>query len=191
MNFEIFLHRFSFKKINILLIILIFIQDFSIAQTISRAVIIEGIKYLALANKESEGKLSTGETIKPWCNHGVCGFLIQYKGRNIPIGYGDNLNDIKIYEFSFGGGVEKELVALIKIKPISQRGNYDPETVIISVFHYSQGVIRKIFEKNIVLSNKIELRQKYIEYYLPSGLNEIWHYYNGSFYKMIPVSIRN
>lgn len=35
------------------------------------------------------------------------------------------------------------------------------------------------------------ISKDYVAVYLPSGLESIWHYYKGRFWKMTPVQVRN
>jgi hypothetical protein len=188
---EGFKSKHMLVKIKITFFLAIVASQFSFGQKIQSAVVFEGVKNLVLANKESVGKLTSGETVRAWCDHGACGFKISFNGRNVTDAITDNLDDIEIYEFDFGGDGEKEIVVLSKLKPINKKGDYDPETIILSVYHYSKGLMQKLFLKNVGLNYKTVVKKNYIEHYLPSGLDEIWHYYKGYFYKMTPVQIKD
>jgi hypothetical protein len=39
------------------------------------------------------------------------------------------------------------------------------------------------------MSYKTILKKGYIEFYMPSGLDTIWHYYKGSFYQLTPFRL--
>jgi hypothetical protein len=71
-------------------------------------------------------------------------------------------------------------------KKIGRNGDYSGETTILYVYQYSKGLLKKIFEKEIMMYQMI-IKKDYIEFYLPAGLDAIWHYYLGRFYEMIPV----
>jgi len=59
-------------------------------------------------------------------------------------------------------------------------------TTYLFVFAYSKGIIQKIFEKEI-MTYKTKVNKDYIEFYLPSGLETVWNYYNGTFWVMTPT----
>jgi len=61
-------------------------------------------------------------------------------------------------------------------------------TSFLYVFSYSRGIILKLFEKEIK-TDKIIIKKDYIEYYLPSGIDTVWHYYQGQFWTMTPYAL--
>lgn len=162
------------------------------SQTYSSNVSFIGAKTVVLTTTkmEAQGKLSSGETIKSGCDHGACYFQIIYNGRKIGETLGENFSALKIYEFDFGGDGDKELVVVVDQQKINKRGDYDGQTTMLYVYRYSKGQLQKIFEKE-VMYYKTVIKKSYIEYYMPSGLDTIWHYYLGTFYEMTPVQIKN
>ncbi len=168
----------------------LFVNSYS--QTYSSNVSIVGTKSVVFVTTkmEAQGKLSTGEIVKSGCDHGACGFQITYNDRKIAEMLGENFSALKIYEFDFGGDGDKELVVVVDEQKINKRGDYDRQTTTLYVYRYSRGLIQKIFEKE-VMYYKTVIKKNYIEYYMPSGLDTIWHYYLGKFYEMTPVQIKN
>jgi len=142
----------------------------------------EGSKTIILhgdeRNFQVSGILSTGEKISTFCSHGACFFRIEYKGRSIEQTVGYDITDLTIYEYDFGGDGDKELVVINNIS----------ETSFIYIYSYSRGIISELFEKEIKYYQAI-IKVNYIEYYMPSGLDTVWNYYQGKFWKMTPVRI--
>jgi hypothetical protein len=132
-----------------------------------------------------KGQLSTGETISSGCDHGACFFNILYKDQKVYIPVGENFDNLKVYEYDFGGDGDKELVVQVDQKKIGRHDNYTGETTNLFVYRYSRGMIQKLFEKEIMTYRTI-LQKNYIQFYLPAGLDAIWHYYHGGFYQMVP-----
>jgi hypothetical protein len=179
-------------KILLTLATLLTLYVDSYSQTYSSNVSFVGAKTVVLTTTkmEAQGKLSTGELVKSGCDHGACYFQITYNGRKIAETLGENFSSLKIYEFDFGGDGDKELVVVVDQQKINKRGDYDGQTTILYVYRYSKGQMQKLFEKE-VMYYKTVIKKGYIEYYMPSGLDTIWHYYLGTFYEMTPVKIKN
>lgn len=125
------------------------------------------------------GTLPTGETISTGCSHGACYFTIQHLGRNIEETIGDDITYLEIHSFDFGNDDIKEIVVI----------NDFMETSFLFIYSYSNGLIKKLFEKEISLYRTV-LKDNYIEYYMPSGLDQIWHYYQGEFWNLTPLNTR-
>jgi len=131
-----------------------------------------------LARKEAmkaTGKLTSGEAVRAGCDQGACYFDIEYRGRTIRQNIGDDITSLTIYEYDFGADNDIEIVAI----------NDSKGTSTLFVFSYSKGIIQKLFEKEIKY-NKVIVMKDYIEYYLPGGLDSVWHYYLGRFWTMTP-----
>jgi hypothetical protein len=144
---------------------------------------IVGPKTLVLNAKDPDinksGKLSTGEVIKSGCSHGTCHFQIEYKGRNIMGGIGENISDLTIYEFDFGNDGDKEILVINDFK----------QTSYLFIYSYGRGLIKKLFEKEI-MSYRTAINKDYIELYLPGGQVQVWNFYQGEFWAMTPVEIK-
>ena len=135
-------------------------------------------KQVLLARKEAlkaPGKLDAGDIISVNCDKGICYFEIEYKGRIVRQIIGDDITRLTIYEFDFGADGDLELVAV----------NDSKGTSSLFIFSYSRGIIQKLFEKEIKF-DKVIIKKDYIEYYLPGGLDSVWHYYLGKFWTMTP-----
>lgn len=149
------------------------------AQKLQSNVEFSGNKLLVLlAKKEamkSQGKLSTGEVVRVGCDQGVCYFEIVYKDRSVRQTVGDDITRLNIYEYDFGGDGDMEIVAVNEYKG----------TAFLQVCSYSKGIIQEFFKKEIK-SNRVLLSKDYIEYYLPEGLDSVWHFYKGRFWTMTP-----
>lgn len=133
--------------------------------------------------KESDiyktSRLSTGETIRTGCDHGACYLKFDYKGRTTEIYIGDYISYLTICEFDFGADGDKEIVIV---------NDFD-DTSLLFVYAYSRGIAQKLFEKEISYYKTV-LSKDYIEYYMPSGLDQVWNYYQGSFWSMEPVDFK-
>jgi len=143
---------------------------------------LNGQKIQVLTAKEGDiykqGKLSTGEIIKTGCDHGSCYIKIEYKNQVITKLVGDQISDLVIYEYDFGADGDKEIIVI----------NEYSKTAFLYVYSYRQGLIQKLFDKE-VQSYKILVKQNYIEYYLPGGLEQIWNYYQGHFWNMTSIKL--
>jgi hypothetical protein len=124
----------------------------------------------------ASGKLSSGDIIKTGCGNGVCYFRIEYKGRVLEQIVGEDITKMTIYEFDFGGDGDKEIVVV---------NDYN-QTSFIFIYSYSRGMIQKLFEKEI-MNYRTVLKIDYIEFYMQSGLAQIWHLFKGQFWEMKPV----
>lgn len=123
------------------------------------------------------GSLSSGESVTTECYQGMCYVTIDYKGRKVTAPIGDRITIAQIWEYDFGGDGDKELIVVNDYKGSS----------VLYVFAYSRGIIQKLYEKEI-FNNRTVLKPNYIEFYLPRGLDTIWHYYQGTFWQMKPVN---
>jgi hypothetical protein len=135
-------------------------------------------KEVLLARKEAmkaPGKLDSGEIMSVGCDQGTCYFQIVYKDRSVRQIIGEDITRLTIYEFDFGADGDLELVAVNDFKGTSY----------LYIFRYSRGIIQKMFEKEIKY-DKVIIKKDYIEYYLPGGLDSVWHYYLGKFWAMTP-----
>lgn len=162
----------------------------SYSQTYSSNVLFSGTNKAVLVTTKMEAQgITTGEMIKSGCDHGACYFQVIYKGRKATEILGESFNSLKIYEFDFGSDSDKELVVMVDQTKFNKRGNLEGATTFLYVYRYSKGLIQKIFEKEIMYYKTI-IKRNYIEYYMPSGLGTIWHYYSGNFYEMVPIEIK-
>lgn len=123
------------------------------------------------------GSLSSGESVTTECYQGMCYVSIDYKGRKVTAPIGDRITIAQVWEYDFGGDGDKELIVVNDYKGSS----------VLYVFAYSRGIIQKLYEKEI-FNNRTVLKPNYIEFYLPRGLDTIWHYYQGTFWQMKPVN---
>ncbi len=123
------------------------------------------------------GSLSSGESVTTECYQGMCYVTIDYKGRKVTAPIGDRITIAQVWEYDFGGDGDKELIVVNDYKGSS----------VLYVFAYSRGIIQKLYEKEI-FNNRTVLKPNYIEFYLPRGLDTIWHYYQGTFWQMKPVN---
>ena len=123
------------------------------------------------------GTLSSGESLTTECFQGMCYVSIDYKGRKVTAPIGDRITVAQVWEYDFGGDGDKELIVVNDYKGSS----------VLYVFAYSRGIIQKLYEKEI-FNNRTVVKPSYIEFYLPRGLDTIWHYYQGMFWQMKPVN---
>jgi hypothetical protein len=123
------------------------------------------------------GTLSSGESLTTECYQGMCYVTIDYKGRKVTAPIGDRITIAQVWEYDFGGDGDKELIVVNDYKGSS----------VLYVFAYSRGIIQMLYEKEI-FNNRTVLKPNYIEFYLPRGLDTIWHYYQGTFWQMKPVN---
>ena len=123
------------------------------------------------------GTLSTGESLTTECYQGMCYVTIDYKGRKVTAPIGDRITIAQVWEYDFGGDGDKELIVVNDYKGSS----------VLYVFAYSRGIIQMLYEKEI-FNNRTVIKPNYIEFYLPRGLDTIWHYYMGTFWQMKPVN---
>jgi hypothetical protein len=162
------------------------------AQGYRSNVVFQGTKTLVLSSAgfttPGKGLLSTGELASSGCDHGACFFQLTYKGRNIRTSVGENYDNMQLYEYDFGGDGDKELVVQVDQKKIGRNGDYAGETTVIFVYRYAKGMIQALFEKEVGQYRTI-VKKDYIEYYMPAGLDTIWHYWDGSFYQMVPFQL--
>jgi hypothetical protein len=119
------------------------------------------------------GALSSGETVTTECFQGMCYVSIDYRGRKVTAPIGDRITVAQVFEYDFGGDGDKELLVVNDYKGSS----------VLYVFAYSRGIIQKLFEKEI-FNNRTVVKPNYVEFYLPRGLDTVWHYYQGMFWKM-------
>jgi hypothetical protein len=173
-----------------LLILLISVVSLdATAQNYQSNVVFQGPKTLVLSavgfNPPGKGTLPSGEPVSTGCDHGACFFSINYKGRNIRTNVSENLDNVKIYEYDFGGEGDKELVVQVEEKKYDRNDRSVGETTELFVYRYSKGMLQALFEKEIGQYKTI-IKKDYIEFYMPSGLDTIWHYWDGSFYQMVP-----
>ena len=167
------------------LLLLLFLSAKMFSQTLNSTVEFVGNKIQVLQTKgevyQATGKLSTGEIIRTGCDRGECYFRIDYKGRTIEKIVGGGLSKMTVYEFDFGADGDNEIVI------VNNFTNMDSSKVTCSIFiyAYSKGIIEKMFEREM-LNYKTVLKKDYIEYYMPRGLDSIWNYYQGQFWKMTP-----
>jgi hypothetical protein len=184
---QVCLYRYLVKPT--LLIFFIFAAKPAFSQIYSPNVVFQGSKSLVLSagadHLFGKGQLSTGEIISSGCDHGACFFNIMYKDQKVYSPIGENFDNLRVYEYYFGGDGDKELVVQVDQKKIDRNDQYTGETTNLYIYRYSKGMIQKLFEKEIITYRTI-LQKSYIEFYMPSGLDAIWHYYKGSFYQMIP-----
>ncbi len=124
------------------------------------------------------GTLSSGEPVTTDCYQGLCYISIDYKGRKVTAPIGDRITMAQVWEYDFGGDGDKELIVVNDYKGSS----------VLYVFAYARGIIQKLYEKEI-FNNRTIVKPNYIEFYLPRGLDTIWHYYQGSFWQMKPVEV--
>ena len=124
------------------------------------------------------GKLTSGETIKSTCSGGSCSIVIEYNGKSIEQPVGDDISHLTIYEYDFSGDGDSEIVVV----------NDFMDTSFLFVFSYSKGLIQKTFQYELSYY-KTEIDKDYIIYYLPSGPENIWHYYQGGFWELHPMEI--
>jgi len=122
------------------------------------------------------GTLSTGESLTTDCYQGMCYLTIDYKGRKVTAPIGDRITVAQVWEYDFGGDGDKELIVVNDYKGSS----------VLYVFAYARGIIQQLYEKEI-FNNRTVVKPNYIEFYLPRGLDTIWHYYQGTFWQMKPV----
>jgi hypothetical protein len=151
------------------------------AQTKINKLEIEGDAVEVLTSKsmtsDVTGSLSSGESVTTECYQGMCYVTIDYKGRKVTAPIGDRITIAQVWEYDFGGDGDKELIVVNDYKGSS----------VLYVFAYSRGIIQKLYEKEI-FNNRTVLKPNYIEFYLPRGLDTIWHYYQGTFWQMKPVN---
>lgn len=124
------------------------------------------------------GKLSSGEVIKSSCSGGACSIIIEYNGRSVTQSIGDAVSNLTIYEYDFSGDGDTEIVVV----------NDFMDTSFLFVFSYSKGLIQKIFQFEVSYY-KTEISKDYIVFNLPSGPENIWHYYQGNFWILSPMEI--
>lgn len=122
-----------------------------------------------------KSKLFSGEEIQSYCSHGACFLKIDYKGRVIVETIGDAIDSLFVYSYDFGNDGDLELIAVNKFM----------ETTYVTIFRYASGMIERLFELEVNYYRTV-IKKDYIEFYLPSGLESIWHYYNGSFWVLRP-----
>jgi hypothetical protein len=122
------------------------------------------------------GSLSSGESVTTECFQGMCYVSIDYKGRKVTAPIGDRITIAQVWEYDFGGDGDKELIVVNDYKGSS----------VLYVFAYARGIIQKLYEKEI-FNNRTVVKPNYIEFYLPRGLDTIWHYYQGTFWQMKSV----
>lgn len=151
------------------------------AQTKINKLEIEGDAVEVVTSKSMKadvtGSLSSGESVTTECYQGMCYVTIDYKGRKVTAPIGDRITIAQVWEYDFGGDGDKELIVVNDYKGSS----------VLYVFAYSRGIIQKLYEKEI-FNNRTVLKPNYIEFYLPRGLDTIWHYYQGTFWQMKPVN---
>lgn len=129
-------------------------------------------------NTTASGKLSSGENIKIQCDHGACYFLIEYKGKKVSGNVGDTINNLTIYEYDMADDGDKEIVIV----------NEFMDTAYLFIYSYGRGMTQKIFEKKIGYYKTV-IKSNYIEFYMPSGLDQLWAFYMGNYYEMQPVKL--
>lgn len=168
---------------NLILLLLLFAPLRITSQEKFSNVEISGNKTLILRAIENDvyktGKLSSGEVIKSGCSHGACYLQIEYKERKVEIIIGDDIKNLNVFEFDFGNDGDKEIVVV----------NDFFETSYLFVFSYGRGMIEKLFEKEILYYRTV-LNKDYIEYYMPSGLDQVWNYYQGKFWTMTQIELK-
>ena len=151
------------------------------AQTTINKLEIEGDAVEVVTSKsmtaDVTGTLSSGESLTTECYQGMCYVTIDYKGRKVTAPIGDRITIAQVWEYDFGGDGDKELIVVNDYKGSS----------VLYVFAYSRGIIQVLYEKEI-FNNRTVLKPNYIEFYLPRGLDTIWHYYQGTFWQMKPVN---
>ena len=166
-----------------LLVILSFIFTLnSFAQNKYANVEIEGPAKVILSsnaqNTAASGKLSSGESIKVQCDRGACYFIIDYKGKKVFGNVGDNITNLKIYEYDLADDGDKEIIIV----------NEFMDTAYLYIYSYEKGMKEKLFEKEIGLYKTV-IKSNFIEYYMPSGLDQIYTFYKGNYYEMQPVKL--
>ncbi len=167
----------------------IYIILFALTSTILNAqekfsnVQISDPKTLILNAKEGDfkksGKLTSGEIVTTGCSGGACYFRIDYKGRNLEQIIGSDIKDLKMYEFDFGNDGDKEIIVV----------NDFLRTSYLFIYSYGRGLIEKLFQKEILYYKTI-INKNYIEYYMPSGLDQVWNYYQGHFWAMSRIEVK-
>jgi len=103
---------------------------------------------------------------------------IDYKGRKIQAPIGETITHAAISEYDFGGDGDKELVIV----------NDHKGTSVLLIFAYARGIMQKLYEKEI-FNNRTLIKPNYIELYSPGGLDTVWNYYQGIFWRMEPQEI--
>lgn len=126
-------------------------------------------------NRSVKSKLFSGDEIQSYCSHGACYLKIDYRGRVVVGNIGDDIDSLFVYSYDFGNDGDLELIAVNKFMG----------TTYVTIFRYASGMIERLFELE-VKNYRAVLKKDYLEFYLPSGLESIWHYYNGSFWKLTP-----
>jgi hypothetical protein len=168
------------KKVFILLLVFLSTQSYS--QDKFSHVELEGQKILVLTAKPGDiyktGKLSTGETIKTGCDHGACYIKIEYKGKVISKSIGDDISNLTIYEYDLGGDGDKEIIVI----------NEFSKTAFLFIYSYGRGMIQKLFDKEVMYYRTV-IKKNYIEFYMPSGLDQVWNYYQGQFWAMSQIKL--
>jgi hypothetical protein len=168
------------KKMFLLLLTTLAIESYS--QDNFSSVEIEGQKIQVLTAKSGDiyksGKLSTGEIIKTSCDHGACDIKIEYKGKILSKGIGDDISKVTIYEYDLGNDGDKEIIVI----------NEFMDTAYIFIYSYGRGMIQKVFEKEIMYYRTV-IKPNHIEYYMPSGLDQVWNYYQGQFWSMSQIKL--
>lgn len=127
---------------------------------------------------KATGKLTSGEIVSVGCEPGSCFFEIDYKTRRVRQNVGNDITKLTIHEFDFNADGDLELVVV----------NDFNGTAFMYIFSYSRGIILKLFQKEIKY-DKVIIKKDYIEYYLPSGLDSVWHYYQGGFWNLTPYKV--
>jgi len=168
--------------IKVLVVFSVILLSFQVtAQTKINKLEIEGDAVEIVTSKSMKadvsGTLSSGESLTTECYQGMCYVTIDYKGRKVTAPIGDRITIAQVWEYDFGGDGDKELIVANDYKGSS----------VLYVFAYSRGIIQKLYEKEI-FNNRTVLKPNYIEFYLPRGLDTIWHYYQGTFWQMKPVN---
>jgi len=167
---------------NLIAILLLAVSFNSFAQDKFSNVEFDGLKTLLLNAKSGNiyvsGKLSTGETIKTGCDHGACYIKIEYKGKTISKSIGDDISNLTIYEYDLSGDGDKEIIVI----------NEFSDTAYLFIYSYGRGMIQKLFDKEIMMYKTV-IKSNYIEFYMPSGLDQVWTYYQGQYWEMKPVKL--
>jgi hypothetical protein len=144
---------------------------------------LEGAKTLVLTAKSGNvfvsGKLATGEVIKTGCDHGSCSIKIDYKGKTIQRSIGDDIVNLTVYEYDLGGDGDKEIIVV----------NEFSDTALLLIYSYGRGMIEKLFDKEVMMYKTV-IKPNYIEFYMPSGLDQVWTFYQGNYWEMNQIKLR-
>ncbi len=167
-------------KLQLLILFFICINNIDLlAQKLKRIdnVQIDGNKKQIIATDKLEisGILSSGEKVLIKHDHGSCELMIVYKNKVISTIIPENYSFASLFEYDFENDGDKELLLI---------SEYENENkTYLSIYRYQKGIIKEIFSKD-VMGYKTIIKADYIEKYLPSGMDQAWHFYKGEIYSL-------